>query len=125
MSLLVDSDVVINILRGRPDEIASLAGLLAAGETVCFSPITRAEVFAGMRPNEEAGTRKLFRLMQCLEVSDAVGEIAGGYLNLFSKSHRLEIADALLAATARRHGLRFWTKNRKHYSMADLVFFEG
>ena len=125
MSLLVDSDVVINILRGRRGEAVTLAGLLAAGEAVCFSPITRAEVFAGMRPNEEASTRKLFHLMQCRDVSDAVGEIAGGYLNLFSKSHRLEIADALLAATARRHGLRFWTKNRKHYPMADLVFFEG
>ena len=78
-----------------------------------------------MRPNEEDGTRKLFRLMQCLEISDAMGEIAGGYLKVFARSHGLEIADALLAATARRHGLRFWTKNKKHYPMADLVFFEG
>ena len=76
MSLLVDSDVVINILRGRRGEAVTLAGLLAAGEAVCFSPITRAEVFAGMRPNEEASTRKLFHLMQCRDVSDAVGEIA-------------------------------------------------
>jgi predicted nucleic acid-binding protein len=125
MSLLVDSDVVINILRGRRGETEILAGLLAAGEAVFFSPITRAAVFAGMRANEEGGTRKLFRLMQCLAVSDAVGEIAGGYLKVFSRSHGREIADALLAATARRHGLRFWTMNKKHYPMADLVFFEG
>ena len=42
-----------------------------------------------------------------------------------SRAHGLEIADALLAATARRHGLRFWTMNKEHYPMADIVFFEG
>ena len=63
--------------------------------------------------------------MRCLKVSDAVGEIAGGYSKVFSQSHGLEIAAALLAATARRHGLRFWTMNKNHYPMADLVFFEG
>ena len=64
-------------------------------------------------------------VMRCLKVSDAVGEIAGGYSKVFSRSHGLEIADALLAATARRHGLRFWTMNTERYPMADIVFFEG
>ena len=50
---------------------------------------------------------------------------SGDYLARYGKSHRVEIADALIAAAAATSGLRLWTLNRKHYPMQDLRFFEG
>lgn len=41
----------------------------------------------------------------------------------FAKSHRLELADALIAATASIHKLKLWTRNRRHYPMKDIAFF--
>ena len=50
MSVLLDSDVVISALRGRPRESETLKQLFETGERLYFSPVTRAEVFAGMMP---------------------------------------------------------------------------
>jgi len=36
----------------------------------------------------------------------------------------VELADALIAASAVAHGAELWTRNRKHYPMGDIVFFD-
>lgn len=48
---------------------------------------------------------------------------AGDLMRRFRPSHGLELGDALIAATASLHGLRLWTRNRKHYPMRDLKFY--
>ena len=45
-------------------------------------------------------------------------------LATFTRSHGLDIADALIAAAASTSGLRLWTLNRRHYPMRDLHFWE-
>ena len=54
-----------------------------------------------------------------------VGRRAGEYLSRYSRSHGVQIADALVAAAASTAGLRLWTVNRRHYPMTDLIFHEG
>jgi predicted nucleic acid-binding protein len=54
-----------------------------------------------------------------------VGQRAGAYLARYSRSHGVQLADALVAAAATTSGLRLWTLNRKHYPMPDLTFFVG
>jgi hypothetical protein len=46
------------------------------------------------------------------------------YIARYSRSHGVEIADALVAAAAATTGLRLWTLNRKHYPMPDVRFYE-
>jgi predicted nucleic acid-binding protein len=41
----------------------------------------------------------------------------------YRKSHGLQLAGALIAATAGMNGAEFWTRNRKHYPMAEIRFF--
>jgi predicted nucleic acid-binding protein len=36
----------------------------------------------------------------------------------------LELGDALIAAAATTSGVRLWTRNRKHYPMADVRFHD-
>jgi predicted nucleic acid-binding protein len=51
------------------------------------------------------------------------GRKAGDYLRQFSKSHSVELGDALIAATALLNRAQHWTRNRKQYPMKDVTFF--
>jgi len=53
------------------------------------------------------------------------GRQAGLYLRQCRKSHGVEVADAQIAASAVANKAEIWTRNRKHYRMKDLVFFES
>ena len=92
--------------------------------TVCTA-VSWAEIFAGIRPREEAATRAFFEARGELVLDGKIGRQAGDYLARFTKSHGVEIADALIAAAAATSGRRLWTLNRKHYPMEDLRFYEG
>ena len=101
--VLLDSDIVIEILRGR----ASIADGLAAAEiqgipTYCCA-ITWAEIGAGLRPGEEAATEDFFQARGEVVIDAATGRRAGAYLSRYSRSHEVEMADALIARR-REHG---------------------
>jgi len=123
VSILLDSDVVISLLRKTRPVRRVLSGLLSIEERLYYTPITRAEVFAGMRAAEEQRTRAAFELFSCLPIGQAIGEIAGLYLALYRRSHGLEIAEALIAASARHYEMKLWTYNRKHYPMPGIELF--
>ncbi len=44
-------------------------------------------------------------------------------MKAYRASHSTEVADALIAATARVAVLPLWTLNKKHYPMKDIEFF--
>lgn len=121
--IVVDSDVLIQVLRGDAAVAAKLRRCLETGTAVALTPISVAEVFAGMRPEEEARTRVFLGSLDCLRIDRGVGERAGRFLAKFAASHAVEMSDALIAACAAVHGYRLWTLNRKHYPMRDVRFF--
>lgn len=120
--VLLDSDVVIEILRGRAEVVAAAESLVRSGVPTYCTPITWAEVFAGVRPGEEAATEAFLSNRGEVVLDGAVGRRAGAYLARFSKSHGVELGDALIAGAAATAGLRLWTRNRKHYPMEDVEF---
>jgi predicted nucleic acid-binding protein len=122
-SVLVDSDVLIEVSRARDQAIlARWEDLLRSDTPVFCSPITIAEIWHGARPNEHDSLEALFGAIPCVSVDSNIGRRAGDYLRRYSKSHGVELADALIAASASIHGLELWTRNRRHYPMSDLVF---
>ncbi|HEY1901170.1 MAG TPA: type II toxin-antitoxin system VapC family toxin [Terracidiphilus sp.] len=124
MKVLLDSDVVVEILRSRDQAIFSQWEALASTETlILFSPVSAAEVWAGARPSEREATSRFFTHLTCVPVEYAIGQLAGALLRQFSKSHNLKIGDALIAATALQHQGALWTRNRKHYPMPELTFY--
>jgi predicted nucleic acid-binding protein len=125
MTVLVDSDILIEVSRGRDTEIVSRwLELSNSGSVVLFSPVSVAELWAGARPNEHDAINNLFRALTCIPIDGDIGRQAGAYLRQYQKSHRVEIADALIAAGAQANGAQIWTRNRKHYPMKDVLFFE-
>jgi len=123
--VLLDSDVIIEILRGRREVIDAVASLEEAGVPTYSTAISWAEIFAGIRPGEETLAEAFFRARGEVVLDALTGRHAGSYLARYAGSHGVEVADALVAAAAATSGLRLWTRNRRHYPMPDVEFYEG
>ena len=122
--VLLDSDIIIDTLRGRAHTVEVLVALEAAGTPTYCCAVSWAEIFAGIRPGEEVATEAFLGARGEVVLDAGVGRRAGGYLSRYGRSHGLELGDALIAAAAAATGLRLWTLNRRHYPMADLLFYE-
>ena len=122
VGILLDSDVIIDVLRGRPNVVTELRTIEADGTPVYCTAVSWAELFAGMRPGEEAVTEAFFHARGEVVIDAVTGRRAGAYLARYARSHGLQIADALIAAAASTAGLRLWTLNRRHYPMDDVRF---
>ena len=123
-AILIDSDILIEVSRGRESAIlAQWDELIGADAVLLCSPVTIAEMWCGARPREHGILTSLFAALTCAPIDADVGRRAGEYLERYSKSHSLELGDAFIAATACIHNLTLWTRNRKHYPMKNLSFF--
>ena len=124
-SVLVDSDILIEVSRGRnADIVARWMDLSNSADAVLYSPISVAELWAGARPKEHEALTNLFLSLTCVPVDAETGRRAGLYLHQYRQSHAVEVADALIAASAVESGAELWTRNRKHYPMKEIIFFD-
>lgn len=119
-SLLIDSDVLIDHLRKQKSALDFLSIEVEKGSLLFTSVINRVEILAGMRKGEEENVKSLFEIIIPIDVDVAIADRAGEYLRRFSKSHALNIGDAIIAATSMEMGLKLVTRNLKHYPMKDI-----
>ena len=122
--VLVDSDVIIEVLRQRkPEVVRKWIDVAKLGEPLFYSPVSLAEIRHGMREAERDSIERAFSGMVCIPIEDEIAARAGDYLRAFHASHAVALGDALIAATASVHQLKLWTQNRKHFPMKDVPFF--
>jgi predicted nucleic acid-binding protein len=119
--ILLDSDVIIEALRGRGDIVDAIGAIEHGGVPTNCCAVSFAEIWTGLRPGEEAVTEAFFSARGEVVLDAAVGRRAGAYLARYSRSHGLEMADALVAGAASTAGLRLWTLKRRHY---PILFHE-
>ena len=124
MTVLVDSDILIEVSRGRDSGIVSQWTELSRSDAaILYSSVSVAELRAGARPSEHEALKNLFRALTCVDIDAEVGRQAGDYLRQYPKSHGVELGDALVAASAVSRSATLWTRNRKHYPMKELAFY--
>lgn len=115
VDLLLDTATLILHLRKR----ASVTDfLLRWGErdNLFISVVTRAEILAGMRPNEEYVTMELLGALSNLPVTPAVADRAGRLIDAAARRGvQTSFPDALIAATALEHDLVVVTTNVRHF----------
>ena len=116
--LLLDTDVLVDYLRGR-DEAA--AYLEARAEPLLISAITVAELHGGVREGDEK--TRLAQFLGAFEIIPLDAEIArqgGLYRRDYGASHGVGLADALIAATAALHQAQLVTLNARHFPMLEV-----
>ena len=124
--LVVDTDIVIDLLKKQPAVIAHFLALLELKTSFLISPVVIAEVYAGAYPKEHKDIEAFFDLCQRVDMNSGTGRSAGLYANQYRKSFQgISLEDFLLAATAKAHRCPLWTGNRKHYQMDDIEIFAG
>ena len=117
--VLFDTDILIDILRGR-EAIRTFLLDLTDHSVPCCSVISVAELYAGMRPEEKHATDILLDALVIVPVTQEIAETAGRFKRRM-KSRRLELADCLIAATAFVEGVTLATGNTKDYPMPEIT----
>jgi predicted nucleic acid-binding protein len=125
MQLLLDTSVLIDALRLRHGRRQWLAELVRAGHTLATSALNLAEVYAGMRPEEEARTKAFLSALECLEITASLAEMAGKLKRQWAQKGRtLTLADTVIAAVALQQSCPLATDNRKDFPMPQLQLYE-
>ncbi len=113
--LLLDTDILIDYLRNRPEAVTYLDSL---DEDLEISVITAAELYAGVREGAERAKLDTFLLAFVVIPLDSAIAVRGGLLRRdYGKSHGMGLADALIAATALVRQVQLVSLNRKHFPM--------
>jgi len=117
-TILLDTDVLINFLRGREKARDYLLSLMGEAD-LCCSVVTVAEIHAGMKGHEQAKTVDLLDSLSIVDVTRGIAEKAGAYKRTI-KSQGLELDDCIIAATAFVKRATLATGNGRHYPMSDV-----
>ena len=118
MTLLLDTSVLIEHLRGNVAARQALAAAVEDGERLAASVVVKIEVLAGMRPAEEPKTRRLLDVLDWLPVDDDIAERASLLASRYLPSHPgVDPVDHIIAATVELHKAVLWTRNIKHFPM--------
>jgi predicted nucleic acid-binding protein len=120
MSILLDTNFIIGLLRGSQSHWDYFEGLLE--QTVPeISAVTRAEIYAGCHPSEERETESLLSCLRTVSVDAEIADMAGRYVYAFGRRGvTLHLEDAIIGATAVYHQLTLVTRNTSHFPMLSL-----
>jgi predicted nucleic acid-binding protein len=99
---VIDTDILIDHLRGH-------RRFQARGRSIVYSVVTRAELCAGTYGEDRI--RELLDGFEEVHVDGAIAELSGG----IRRDRGLDLADALIAATAVTLVLPLITRNRRHF----------
>ena len=116
--ILVDSDVLIEHLRGKTAARDWLVNARRTSGPLAISVVSLTEVAGGMRSPELREVMRLLGSMQRFEVTEQVAWRAATLMNEYRRSHSgIGLGDYLIAATALTEGLELATLNIRHYPM--------
>jgi len=121
LNILLDTTVLIDLLRGRAPRRQFIQELLVKGHTFAISALNMAEIYAGMRPAEEERTDSFLSSFECFPVTPAIARHGGLLRSEWArKGITLHLADTIIAATAIQQGLVLLTDNRKDFPMPEI-----
>ena len=121
MSSLIDSNIMIDCLKGQADSIALLQSRATQDAYLYASEVSRAEILAGTQEREMASIEELFLVFTWISVDEQVSRRAGALASTYRKSHRsITLEDYMIAATALKLEAELLTRNVK-----DFPMFEG
>lgn len=118
--LLLDTTVLIDVLRGRPaaDRLRRLRGV---APPPYVSAVNVEEVWRGLREDEVVAAERLFDGLRLAELGRREGRMAGGWRRAYAaRGVTLAQADCLIAAAAQGVGARLATGNPRDFPMDEV-----
>jgi len=117
MPILIDSTVLIDVLRGHPTALAFLADAHESDLLVSVTPV-RTEVLGGVRDDMVRGTFTLLRRIEWVDVTVELADIAAALQRRHRAAHGATgVIDYLLAAAAIEIGGVVATSNVRDFPM--------
>ena len=120
--ILLDTNILIEIYR---DNIV-IASVVDNMQDIAVCDVVRAELFYGARNKHEL--QEISADLVGLTVFSILPQISKMAVNLvktYCLSHKLEFADALIAAIAIHHNVELFTLNRKDFAyIPNLKLYE-
>ena len=118
MTVVFDSDVLIDHLRKREPANALVWDTVGSGRRVAASVMSRVEVRQGSRPHQAAGIDELDTFVDWVPVDHEIAALASAHAERYGRSHgAVDALDFVIAATAERLGADLLTRNVKHFPM--------
>ena len=112
--ILCDTNILIEFYKGRADVIATLSAVGISD--LAISVITVGELYFGAHDKRELKRlRENLALLQQIPINEEISKLHLDLLERYSLSHRLNIPDALIAATALCRSLPLYTLNVKDF----------
>ena len=112
--MIVDTDVLIWYSRGHQKAIDVIHSL----DRFSLSIVTYIEIIQGVRNKKELKTfKKALGILnaQVIQIDELISTKAMFYIEQYALSHTMELADALIGASAVIKQLPLITGNEKHY----------
>ena len=114
MKYLIDSNILIDYLRGD-DKIADFLHQIEKTQTqICISVITEYELLCGVNIKFPEKILKIEQLLSLLPSFDVNSDIVQTAASFFRK-YKTDIADSLIAATSIQTNSVLITRNLKHF----------
>lgn len=118
---LIDTDIIIWILRGNKKYVALLKQLKDRNP-LSISTITIAEIYKNLFPSELVKTEGFLHEFQIWEATSTIAKQGGLYWQEYSKKLKnLSLTDCLIAATANVNDAILVSLNTKHFPMTDIA----
>ena len=125
IACLVDTDIVIDFLRGR-SYTRTLLGRWAEEGLLAVSTLTHLEVYQGMKRGEDEATSAFLDGLISVAVDVPIARQAGRLLaELRSKGKTVGMANAVIATTALQMGAPLLTNNGDDYPFPNLKIVPG
>ena len=123
-SYLLDTSIIIDVLNGKRERGKLLQDLLTQGDLLACCPVNISEIYAGMRPKEEAATESFLQSLDFYKITWDVAKLAGLLKRDYSKKGQtLSLPDTTIAAVALEYNLTLITDNTRHYPMPELKLY--
>jgi hypothetical protein len=120
-AVLLDTTVLIDLLRGRQGARTRLEALHSAGDVPYVCAVNVEETVRGLERREHSPARALFSGVRIVPLGAAEGWQAGEWRRDFATRGRtLAQADCLVAAAALSLGGRLATGNPRDFPMREL-----
>lgn len=119
--VLLDSTVLIDLLRRRNGAVSRLSRVQTSGDVPWVCAVSVEEVSRGLRPSEDDDAIRLFEGLQVAPLGLPEGRLAGYWRRSFAKRGRtLSQADCFIAAATVGIDARLATGNPRDFPMRGL-----